>query len=115
MKSVYAEGKKSVKQQDQPGDWCDVCGEGILNGDDLQTTEPAWLAFRGEVDREEGKALARIRHKLKLTQAEAAKLTGGGKNAFSRYERGEARPMPAVLNLFKLLDKHPELLDDLKA
>jgi len=114
MKSVYAEGKKSVTQQDQPGDWCDVCGEGILNGEDLQATEPAWLSFRGEVDREEGKALARIRHKLKLTQAKAAKLTGGGKNAFSRYERGEARPMPAVLNLFKLLDRHPELLDDLK-
>jgi len=59
MKSVYAEGKKSVKQQEQPGDWCDVCGEGILNGDDLQATEPAWLAFRGEVDREEGKAYRR--------------------------------------------------------
>ena len=85
-----------------------------MNGDDLQATESAWLAFREAVDKEEGQALARIRRKLKLTQAEAARLTGGGKNAFSRYERGEVRPMPAVLNLFKLLDKHPELLDDLR-
>jgi hypothetical protein len=36
-----------------------------------------------------------------------ARLTGGGHNAFSRYERGEAAPLPAVINLFRLLDKHP--------
>jgi len=44
----------------------------------------------------------------------AACLTGGGHNAFSRYERGEAIPLPAVVNLFKLLDKHPELLKELE-
>ncbi|MDP2254250.1 MAG: type II toxin-antitoxin system MqsA family antitoxin, partial [Thiobacillus sp.] len=54
------------------------------------------------------------RKKLKLTQQEAAILTGGGKNAFSRYERGEARPLAAVVNLFKLLDKHPELLKEIR-
>lgn len=57
--------------------------------------------------------IRRIREKLKLTQAQAAQLTGGGHNAFSRYERGEALPMPAVVNLFRLLDKHPELLGEL--
>ena len=41
-----------------------------------------------------------------LSQVAAARLTGGGHNAFSRYERGEATPMPAVINLFRLLDKH---------
>lgn len=35
-------------------------------------------------------------------------------NTFSRYERGEATPLPAVVNLFRLLDKHPELLSELK-
>jgi len=114
VRRIAMDYKGRLFEQEQPGDWCDVCGEGILNGEDLQATEPAWLAFRDAVDREEGQALARIRRKLKLTQAEAAKLTGGGKNAFSRYERGEVRPLPAVLNLFKLLDKHPELLDDLR-
>jgi len=43
----------------------------------------------------------------------AAKLTGGGHNAFSRYERGEATPLPAVMNLLRLLDRHPELLKEL--
>lgn len=59
--------------------------------------------------------LAHVRKRLKLTQQQAAMLTGGGKNAFSRYERGEARPMPAVINLFRLLEKHPELLEEIRA
>jgi HTH-type transcriptional regulator/antitoxin MqsA len=76
--------------------------------------EAAWLAFRDRVDTAEAADLARIRKKLKLTQMQAAQLAGGGKNAFSRYERGQAKPLAAVVNLFRLLDRHPELLDDLK-
>jgi HTH-type transcriptional regulator/antitoxin MqsA len=57
--------------------------------------------------------IRRIRRKLGLSQLAASRLTGGGHNAFSRYERGEAAPLPAVVNLFRLLDKHPELLKDL--
>ena len=53
------------------------------------------------------------RKKLKLTQAQASALTGGGHNAFSRYENGISPPMPAVVNLFKLLDKHPDMLQEL--
>lgn len=55
--------------------------------------------------------IRRIRKKLHLNQAQAAKLTGGGHNAFSRYESGEVTPMPAVVNLLKLLDYEPKLLD----
>lgn len=42
-----------------------------------------------------------IRRKLGLSQSMAAKLTGGGHNAFSRHERGAAQPLPAVLHLFR--------------
>lgn len=67
-----------------------------------------------EIDAREAAELARIRRKLKLTQQQAARITGGGPNAFSRYERGKARPLPAVTNLFRLLDRHPELLDEIQ-
>jgi HTH-type transcriptional regulator/antitoxin MqsA len=67
-----------------------------------------------EIDALEAAELARIRKKLKLTQQEAARITGDGPNAFSRYERGKARPLPAVTNLFRLLDRHPELLIELQ-
>lgn len=67
-----------------------------------------------EIDALDAAELARIRKKLKLTQQEAARITGGGPNAFSRYERGKARPLSAVTNLFRLLDRHPELLSELQ-
>jgi HTH-type transcriptional regulator/antitoxin MqsA len=67
-----------------------------------------------DVDAQEATELARIRKKLKLTQQEAAKITGGGPNAFSRYENGKAKPLPAVTNLFRLLNRHPELLEELR-
>ena len=34
-------------------------------------------------------------------------------NAFSRYENGKAEPVPAVINLFRLLDKHPVLIEEI--
>ena len=95
------------------GAFCNHCHDGFPEHDARE--EAAWVAFRDSVDAEEMSELARIRKKLKLTQQEAAKLAGGGKNAFSRYERGQARPVAAVLNLFRLLDKHPHLLKELRA
>ena len=57
--------------------------------------------------------IRRIRKKVHLSEAQAARLTGGGHNAFSRYESGEATPVAAVVNLLKLLDRQPELLSAL--
>lgn len=94
------------------GAFCDHCHDGFSEHDTKE--EAAWMAFRDEVDAKEAAELARIRKKLKLTQQEAAKLAGGGKNAFSRYERGQAKPVAAVVNLFRLLDRHPDLLQELK-
>jgi len=44
-----------------------------------------------------------IRTRLKLTQHEAGDIFGGGANAFSRYERGEARQSLALDRLLRLL------------
>ena len=71
-------------------------------------------SLRLRVQERDAQQLARVRKQLKLTQQDAAKLTGGGKNAFSRYERGQAKPMPAVVNLFRLLERHPDLLAELQ-
>lgn len=95
------------------GAFCNHCEDGFPEHDSRE--EAAWLAFRDKVDAEDIAELARIRKKLGLTQQEAAKLAGGGKNAFSRYERGQAKPVAAVTNLFRLLDRHPDLLRELQA
>lgn len=95
------------------GAFCNHCSDGFPAHDTRE--EATWADFRDRVDAEEIAELTRIRKKLKLTQQEAARLTGGGKNAFSRYERGQAKPVAAVINLFRLLDKHPALLKELRA
>jgi len=92
---------------------CFYCGEVEFDvGEGVRFAE-AIKQVAKEMDAREVAELARIRKKLKLTQRQAALLTGGGRNAFSRYERGKARPLQSVTNLFKLLDKHPDLLDEI--
>jgi HTH-type transcriptional regulator/antitoxin MqsA len=92
---------------------CASCGDVEFDADSARRYAAAGdeLVLRHRA--RESKEIRRIRRKLGLSQVAAARLTGGGHNAFSRYERGEAAPLPAVVNLFRLLDKHPELLKDL--
>lgn len=98
----------------QPGNWCSHCGEGVLSGSDVLLTQERLLGWREKVDKQEALEIARIRRRLRLTQAQAARIAGGGKNAFSRYEKGHAKPVMAVSVLFKLLDRHPELVTEAK-
>jgi HTH-type transcriptional regulator/antitoxin MqsA len=60
-----------------------------------------------------GAEMKRIRRKLHLTQKETVQLlSGGGHNAFSRYERGEVLPPKALMLLMRMLDRYPHLLAD---
>jgi HTH-type transcriptional regulator/antitoxin MqsA len=110
--TVEHAGQK-VKVEGLAGWRCGACDEVEFDA------ESAWrYAAAGDalVLRERGrqsKEIRRIRRKLGLSQVAAARLTGGGHNAFSRYERGEVAPLPAVIKLLRLLDKHPELLKDI--
>ena len=93
---------------------CGSCGEVAFEPDSAARYAAAGDALIVQARARQAKDLTRIRTRLGLTQEGAALLTGGGHNAFSRYERGEVPPMPAVLNLFKLLDRHPDLLAELE-
>ena len=55
-----------------------------------------------------------MRRKLDLDQRQAAELFGGGVNAFSRYENGKAKPPLALVKLLKVLDRHPDLLNEVR-
>jgi len=92
---------------------CGACGEVEFDTDSARRYAAAGDELVLRDRQQQSKEIQRIRRKLGLSQIAAARLTGGGHNAFSRYERGEAMPMPAVINLFRLLDRHPELLKDL--
>jgi len=55
-----------------------------------------------------------VRKKLALDQREAGEIFGGGVNAFSRYENGKTKPPLALVKLLKVLDRQPDLLDEVK-
>jgi HTH-type transcriptional regulator/antitoxin MqsA len=93
---------------------CVDCAEVEFDADSAQRYAAAGDELVRRAREQLSKEIRRIRRKLGLSQTAAARLTGGGHNAFSRYENGEAAPMPAVVNLFRLLDRHPELLKDLQ-
>ncbi|MHB8621833.1 MAG: type II toxin-antitoxin system MqsA family antitoxin [Sulfuricaulis sp.] len=103
-------------QIDQPGDWCNACGEGVLSAANMAATVKA---RHDGIARAEGllpaEEIRRIRIKLELSQAEAGERFGGGVNAFSRYERGETMQSRSLDQLLRLLDKHPNQLKELVA
>lgn len=92
---------------------CTACGEVVFDDASARRYAAASDDLVMRARQREQEMIRRIRLRLGLTQAEAARLTGGGPNAFSRYERGKARPIPAVLNLLRLLDTYPHLLREL--
>ena len=92
---------------------CNACGEVEFDAGSARRYAAAGDEMVLRAREQRSKEIRRIRRKLGLSQVAAARLTGGGHNAFSRYERGEVTPLPAVVNLFRLLEKHPESLKDL--
>ena len=92
----------------QIADYCDDCGEAFLSHTDSKSTEKEITDFKLKIDHlltsDEIKA---IRRKHKMTQKQAATFFGGGVNAFSKYERGEAiQSRSTDLILRMLADNH---------
>jgi len=98
------------------GDFCPDCGEAVLNREFRARYGEAIGQFRRQVNSAfvDPGFIARVRRKLNLDQRAAAQLFGGGDNAFSRYENGKAKPPLALVKLFKLLNRHPELLSEVR-
>lgn len=99
------------------GDYCPACGEGILALDESGRISDLMLAFNKQVNAEilDPGFIATVRRKFDLDQREAGEIFGGGVNAFSRYENGKTRPPVALIKLFKLLDRHPELFEEVRS
>ncbi len=93
---------------------CPECGECEFARGEGKRYAAAVEQLCETIDKQESAELARIRKKLKMSQKEAAAIAGGGVNAFSRYEHGKSKPVAAVVNLFRILDKHPELVEEIR-
>lgn len=97
-------------------DFCPACSESIT--DMLETTRVMreMQAFNKQVNAAivDPSFISNVRKKLDIGQREAAEIFGGGINAFSRYENGKTKPPLALVKLFKLLDRHPDLLTEVR-
>ena len=97
-----------------PGWYCDKSGESIHTGDDMQVSDEALRDLKNKVDLLDGAGVRRIRKKIGLTQREAGAIFGGGPNAFQKYEQGSVTVSKAMSNLLRVLEKHPEEVEELK-
>jgi HTH-type transcriptional regulator / antitoxin MqsA len=98
------------------GDFCPACGEGVLEIDEGRRASNLMLEFNKQVNASivDPEYIAGVRKKLGLDQREAAQIFGGGVNAFSRYETGKTKPPLALVQFFKVLERHPELLAEIR-
>jgi len=98
------------------GDFCPACTESILDAAESNRVMREMRAFSKQVNAAivDPGFITSVRKKLDLDQREAAEIFGGGINAFSRYETGKTKPPLALVKLFKLLDRHPDLLKEVK-
>ncbi len=99
------------------GDFCPACGESVLAAAESKRVSTAMLDFNKQVNASvvDPDFIARVRKKLALDQRQAAAIFGGGANAFSRYENGKTKPPVALVKLLMVLDRHPHLLDEVRA
>ena len=99
------------------GDFCPACGEAVLDAAESTRISAAMLEFNKQVNASivDPGFIASVRKKLALDQREAAEIFGGGINAFSRYENGKTKPSLALVKLLKVLDRHPDLLAEVRA
>lgn len=115
----YSYKGKSTTIRNVTGRHCDnpECREIVMElGESVRTTQEM-LAFNKKVNAKLSPIdlLANVRQRFKLTQQQAAKVFGGGANAFSRYESGKTKPPLALIKLFKILDKHPDLFEEVSS
>lgn len=98
-----------------PGYYSSGDGEGVAVGDDMEVVDAALRALKERIDGIPAPTtIRRVRTKLKLSQREAGALFKVGENAFDKYERGLIEPSGPTIQLMTLLEKHPELLDELR-
>jgi len=98
------------------GDFCPACGEVVLTMAESNRVSALMLEFNKQVNAAivNPEFITHVRKKLNLDQREAAEIFGGGINAFSRYENGKTKPPLALVKLLRILDRHPDLLAEIK-
>ena len=93
---------------------CNNCDREFVSKPQIIQNELALRAvkktFDGLLSSEE---IVRAREELSLTQEQAARVFGGGRNAFSKYERGEVSQSVAMDKLIRICLNHRDIFREL--
>lgn len=89
---------------------CNQCGDEVIFPEQIKRNDcilrDAWRKIDGLLTAQK---IIALREKLNLTQQEAAKVFGGGVNAFSKYERSEVIQSVAMDRLMRCALEFPEV------
>ncbi len=100
---------------DLPGYYPAGEGDGVHVGKDMSVVDETLRALKEKIEGVPSPATIRsVRAKLKLSQREAGAILKVGQNAFDKYERGLVEPSGPTAQLIKILDRHPEIADELR-
>lgn len=91
---------------------CNACGSEQSDAAQLRANKRAMIAFRKRVDGLlTGAEVRALRERLGISQAEAARIFGGGPVAFSKYESDDVAQSEAMDKLLRLADALPAAFD----
>lgn len=100
---------------DMPGWYCHESGQSIHTPEDLKVSDAALKDLRLQVENLlKPQDIKRIRTKIGLTQREAGTILGGGPNAFQKYEQDTVTVSKPMSNLLRVLERHPEEVEELR-
>jgi HTH-type transcriptional regulator/antitoxin MqsA len=98
-----------------PGWYCTDTDESIHSGEDMKVSDAALRSLKTAADNLlDPQEIKRIRTKIGLTQREAGTIIGGGPNAFQKYEQGSVMPSKGISNFLRVLERHPEEIEELR-
>lgn len=93
---------------------CNNCDREFIPKPKILKNEAALRAVKKEFDGLlSSEEIVRARKELSLTQEQASRVFGGGRNAFSKYERGEVSQSIAMDKLIRICLSHRGIFHEL--
>jgi HTH-type transcriptional regulator/antitoxin MqsA len=100
---------------EMPGLWAvDGSENAMFLPEDMKVSDKALNLLKAKVENlVTPEHVKRIRQRLKLSQAKAGELIGGGPRAFQKYEAGSVLVSRGVSSALRLLEAKPDMLSEL--
>lgn len=111
----YTYKGKSTLIPEVAAEFCIGCKEVMFTRGEEEHYGELIQAFQRQVDAAvEPEYVRAVRKKLRLKREEADAVFGVQAGDFARFEAGKAEAPPPLAKLLRLVDRHPELLQEMR-